>query len=268
VQVNLPSESDVLSYLASATWDLVRSVVILAVLSAAVFRAALDFGGRAIVQRWWIEGWLDSAAVEALNQGEAGLGLYSLDYHQLCAQISTATQFDLHEKRIASPLLKAFVGRDLVDDLPKLRSTDADARVQERLSQNVERQIDLLQAFMAQSMSRFTNDATIAISFGLISLLLALAYVPGYRPLADITALLCLFQSLAALGDARFARSAWIRWLRLLIPAFIVIVLVVTLTPVAPVDLTPMLLVVVSGYGGGMLSPIVVTALTRLYASR
>jgi len=268
VPVNLPSESDILSYLASATWDLIRSVVILAVLSAAIFRASLDFGVRAVVQGWWIEHWLDPAAVEALNQGEAGAGLYSLDYHQLCAQISGATQFDLSEKRAASPLLKAFVSEESIDDLQKLQLADSDARAQERLSQNVERQIDMLQAFMAQAMSRFTNDATIAISFGLISLLLALAHSIGYGPLAEIAGLLCLLQTLAALGDARFARSTWIRWLRLLIPAFIVIVLVLTLTPSVVVDLTPMLLVVVTGYSGGMLSPIVVTALTRLYASR
>src|SRR5215471_4871256 len=94
-QVSVQPESDVLGYLASATWDLIRSVVILGVLSAAIFRAILDFGGRATVQRWWIERWLSGATVDALNQGRSGGDLYSLEYRQLCAQISAAAQFDL-----------------------------------------------------------------------------------------------------------------------------------------------------------------------------
>jgi hypothetical protein len=267
VQVTVQSESDVLTYLASATWDLIRSVVILAVLSAAIFRAVLDFGGRAIVQRWWIERWLNSAAVEALNQEKSAAGLYSLDYRQLCAQLSAATQFDLRERRTASPLLRAFVGPESVDDLQTLESTVSDARAQERLSQNVERQIDMLQAFLAQSMSRLTNDASVAISFGVISLLLALAS-PRYGELVGTTGILCLVQSVTAVADARIASSVWIRWLRLLIPALIVIALVLTLAPFIPVDLTPMLLVVISGYSGGMLSPIMLTALTRMSAQR
>ena len=267
MQVNLQSESDVLSYLASATWDLIRSVVILAMLSAAIHRAVLDFGGRAIVQRWWTERWLNPAAVDALNQGKSGASLYSLDHRQLCAQISAATQFDLREKRIASPLLSAFVGPESIDDLQKLESMDSSARGQERLSQSVERQIDMFQAFLAQSMSRLTHDASIAISFAVISLLLALAS-PRYGLLAGITGILCLAQSLVALGDARNAGLTWIRVLRFSIPALIVIGLVLTLAPRIPVDLSPMLLVVISGYGGGTLSPIIVTSLTRLSAPR
>ena len=266
MQLTVPAESDVLTYLASATWDLIRSVVILAVLSAAIFRAVLDFGGRAIVQRWWIERRLNSAAVEALSQGKSGGGLFSLDHRQLCAQISAAAQSDLHDKRTASPLLRAFVGPESIDDLNKLQSTDSDARAKERLSQNVERQIDMFQAFLAQSMSRLTNDSGIAISFGAISLLLALTGTTKYGPLVGATGLLCLIQSLVALGDARIPDSARIRTLRLLVPAIIVVALVLTLAPFIPVDLTPMLLVVISGYSSGMISPIIVTALTRLYA--
>lgn len=268
MQVNLQSEGDVLPYLASATGDLIRSVVILAILSAAVFRAILDLGGRAVVQRWWIERCLNSAAVEALSRGRSGAGLYSLDHRQLCAQISAAVQFDLHEHRTASPLLRAFAETESVDDLQTPQSTDLDARAEERVSHNVERQIDMVQAFLAQSMSRLTNDASVAISFGLIALLLTLAGARRYAALADITALLCLVQSLAALADARAASWAWVRWLRLMIPTIIVLALVLTLTPFIPVDLTPMLLVVMSGYSGGVLSPIIVTALTRIYTTR
>jgi hypothetical protein len=266
--MNVQSESDVLTYLASATWDLIRSVVILAVLSAAIFRAVLDFGGRALVQRWWIERWLEAAAVETLTQGKSGAGIFSLDHRQLCAQISAAAQFDLHEKRTESLLLRAFVGPESIDDLHKLQSTESDARAQERLSQSVERQIDMFQAFLAQSMSQLTNDASIAISFGVISLLLALADTSKYGQLVEITGVLCLVQSVVALGDARIAGRAWVRWLRLLIPTIIVIALILTLAPLLTIDFTPMLLVVISGYSGGMLSPIIVTGLTRIYALR
>jgi hypothetical protein len=264
----MQSEGDVLAYLASATWDLIRTVVILATLSAAIFRALLDFGGRAFVQRWWTEQRLHSAAMATLNQGRASVAdLYSLDHRQLCAQISAAAQFDLQQARVASPLLTALVGRACTD-LPDPQSTESVACTRERLSQGAEREIDMLQAHLTQSMSRLTTDASIAISFGVISLLLALAGAPRYGQLVEVTGTLCLVQSAVALGDAHGASWFWVRWLRLLTPVFIVIALVLTFTPVIPVDVTPMLLAVIGGYSGGMLSPIFVAALARLYAPR